>query len=135
MTKVKKPDVVELIAGIREQLLSLEKKVDLLVSRCPAPSHAQSHQARALPAQAPKPERILYKAICADCNKACEVPFKPSGDRPVYCKECFAKRRSMPARHLPAARPVQPLEAKKEPPAAKKAAPKKKKAAPRKKKK
>jgi len=27
------------------------------------------------------------------CNKECEVPFKPSGDRPVYCKECFSKRK------------------------------------------
>jgi len=35
----------------------------------------------------------MFKAICADCGKECEVPFKPSGDRPVYCKECFAKRK------------------------------------------
>jgi CxxC-x17-CxxC domain-containing protein len=35
----------------------------------------------------------LYEAICADCHKVCEVPFRPSEDRPVYCKECFAKRR------------------------------------------
>ncbi|MDD5681408.1 MAG: hypothetical protein PHI59_09245, partial [Candidatus Omnitrophica bacterium] len=26
--------------------------------------------------------------------KECEVPFKPSGDRPVYCKECFSKRKA-----------------------------------------
>ena len=37
--------------------------------------------------------REMYKAVCADCGKECEVPFKPSGDRPVYCKECYAKRR------------------------------------------
>jgi len=37
--------------------------------------------------------REMHKAICADCKKECEVPFKPSGDRPVYCKECFSKRR------------------------------------------
>lgn len=34
-----------------------------------------------------------HKAICAECNKECEVPFKPSGDRPVYCKDCFSKRK------------------------------------------
>jgi len=35
----------------------------------------------------------MHKATCAECGKECEVPFKPSGDRPVYCKECFSKRR------------------------------------------
>ena len=37
--------------------------------------------------------REMHKAVCADCKKECEVPFKPSGDRPVYCKECFGKRK------------------------------------------
>ena len=38
--------------------------------------------------------REMHKAICADCKKECEVPFKPSGNRPVYCKECFSKRKA-----------------------------------------
>lgn len=38
-------------------------------------------------------QREMHKAICADCGEECEVPFKPSGDRPVYCRECFRKRR------------------------------------------
>ena len=37
--------------------------------------------------------RQMHKAVCAECGKECEVPFKPSGDRPVYCKECFSKKR------------------------------------------
>jgi len=37
--------------------------------------------------------REMHKATCADCKKECEVPFKPSGDRPVYCKDCFSKRK------------------------------------------
>ena len=37
--------------------------------------------------------REMFKAVCADCKKECEGPFKPSGDRPVYCKECFAKHK------------------------------------------
>ena len=36
----------------------------------------------------------MFKATCAECQKECEVPFKPSGDRPVYCKECFSKRKN-----------------------------------------
>jgi CxxC-x17-CxxC domain-containing protein len=38
-------------------------------------------------------ERIETVAKCAQCGKQTTVPFKPSGDRPVYCKECFAQRR------------------------------------------
>lgn len=34
--------------------------------------------------------REMFKAVCAECGKPCEVPFRPSGDRPVYCKDCFA---------------------------------------------
>jgi len=34
--------------------------------------------------------REMFKATCAECGKPCEVPFRPSGDRPVYCKDCFA---------------------------------------------
>ncbi|MBI2093131.1 MAG: DNA-directed RNA polymerase [Candidatus Omnitrophica bacterium] len=37
--------------------------------------------------------REMHKAMCADCKQECEVPFKPSGDRPVYCKACFGKRK------------------------------------------
>jgi CxxC-x17-CxxC domain-containing protein len=38
--------------------------------------------------------REMHKAICEECKKECEVPFKPSGDRPVYCRECFSKRKN-----------------------------------------
>ena len=37
--------------------------------------------------------REMHKAECSDYKQECEVPFKPSGDRPVYCKECFSKRK------------------------------------------
>jgi len=33
----------------------------------------------------------MHEAICAKCGKQCEVPFKPTGDKPVYCRECFNK--------------------------------------------
>jgi len=34
-----------------------------------------------------------HKAICADCGKECEVPFKPAKDRPVYCRDCYGKHK------------------------------------------
>jgi CxxC-x17-CxxC domain-containing protein len=37
--------------------------------------------------------REMHKATCSDCGKECEVPFKPTEGRPVYCQECFEKHR------------------------------------------
>lgn len=31
----------------------------------------------------------MHQAVCATCGKDCEVPFRPTGDRPVYCSNCF----------------------------------------------
>ena len=31
----------------------------------------------------------MHEATCSDCGKRCEVPFKPSNDRPIYCSQCF----------------------------------------------
>lgn len=31
---------------------------------------------------------------CADCGaKITELPFKPDADRPIYCRDCWRKRR------------------------------------------
>jgi len=34
-----------------------------------------------------------HKAVCTDCGNECKVPFKPDPSRPVYCRECWTKRR------------------------------------------
>jgi len=31
----------------------------------------------------------MFTATCAKCNKSCEVPFKPNGKKPIYCRDCF----------------------------------------------
>ncbi len=36
--------------------------------------------------------REMHPAVCAQCGKDTEVPFRPSGDRPVYCSDCFSTR-------------------------------------------
>lgn len=38
-------------------------------------------------------DRQMHKTICSSCGRECEVPFKPSGDKPVYCSNCFEKNR------------------------------------------
>jgi CxxC-x17-CxxC domain-containing protein len=38
-------------------------------------------------------EQRMFKAVCSDCKKTCEVPFKPSSDKPVFCRDCFSAKR------------------------------------------
>ncbi len=38
-------------------------------------------------------ERVMYDAVCAECGKDTQIPFNPTNDRPVYCRECFEARR------------------------------------------
>ena len=40
------------------------------------------------------PAREYFMAICGECGKEAQLPFKPRGDRPVYCSDCFSKRRT-----------------------------------------
>ena len=42
---------------------------------------------------APRREREMFQATCSSCGKVAEVPFQPRGDKPVYCRDCFASRR------------------------------------------
>jgi CxxC-x17-CxxC domain-containing protein len=36
-------------------------------------------------------EKQMHRATCAKCGAICEVPFKPTSRKPVYCKNCFSK--------------------------------------------
>ncbi len=38
--------------------------------------------------------REMFKATCSQCGGVAEVPFQPRGDKPVYCRDCFASRPS-----------------------------------------
>jgi len=40
----------------------------------------------------PRP-RETFIATCAQCGKETDLPFKPRGDRPVYCRACFTARK------------------------------------------
>ena len=37
-------------------------------------------------------DRQMHRATCSDCGKECQVPFKPTGSKPVFCSECFEKK-------------------------------------------
>ncbi len=36
----------------------------------------------------------LFATTCSECSKKCEVPFKPSNDKPVFCSACFGIKKS-----------------------------------------
>ncbi|HBM45973.1 MAG: hypothetical protein UT05_C0001G0050 [Parcubacteria group bacterium GW2011_GWF2_38_76] len=34
----------------------------------------------------------MHNAVCSECQKSCQVPFKPTGEKPVYCSDCFGNK-------------------------------------------
>jgi len=34
----------------------------------------------------------MHSAVCDDCGKRCEVPFRPTGDKPIFCSDCFRNK-------------------------------------------
>ena len=39
-------------------------------------------------------QREMHPATCATCGKSTTVPFRPSGGKPVYCKDCYQPRKN-----------------------------------------
>lgn len=39
------------------------------------------------------PQKV-FPATCADCKRAFDLPFEPTQGRPVYCRDCYNKRRA-----------------------------------------
>ncbi len=37
--------------------------------------------------------REMFTATCSSCGGEAQVPFRPSGAKPVYCSSCFSARR------------------------------------------
>ncbi|HQU08047.1 MAG: hypothetical protein B7X04_03280 [Parcubacteria group bacterium 21-54-25] len=38
-----------------------------------------------------------FQATCNECRAVCEVPFKPNGKKPVYCRDCFKGKEEAPS--------------------------------------
>jgi len=34
----------------------------------------------------------LHDVVCDKCGKETQVPFKPTGDKPVFCRDCYDKQ-------------------------------------------
>lgn len=50
----------------------------------------------------PSAPRPLFSAVCSECGKDTQVPFRPTPGKPVYCRDCFQKRGNRPTRRSPA---------------------------------
>ena len=35
--------------------------------------------------------RQMTTVVCSNCGRETEVPFVPTGDRPVYCSDCYSQ--------------------------------------------
>ncbi len=102
----KKVDVTEVIVQIQEQLAVLDKKLDAFINKSLTDiAQALATQKAAVaprPVQPPsapiRPQvqthRPKFAVVCFQCGKDCEIPFKPTPGRPVYCPECFTMRKA-----------------------------------------
>lgn len=37
-------------------------------------------------------KNTMHHAVCDQCGRDCEVPFKPSSGKPIYCSKCFENK-------------------------------------------
>ncbi len=104
------PFLDALMNKLLERLTNLERKMDAILSRVgqvaaqrdPSAASRPQDDARHNQHQQPHREnRIMFEAVCADCQKVCEVPFKPVEGRAIYCKLCFARRKGGQMNVLP----------------------------------
>lgn len=73
----------------REQQFFAEKGFTNQPQRCRDCRQARRSQNgdSAVPRANPRPS---YEAVCAACGVETTVPFRPRGDRPVYCRSCYS---------------------------------------------
>ena len=38
--------------------------------------------------------REMFEATCSNCGKTAMVPFRPTSGKPVFCDDCFSRRRA-----------------------------------------
>ncbi len=43
--------------------------------------------------------REMFSATCSSCGREAQVPFRPTGSKPVYCSDCFSSQRASSNRY------------------------------------
>ena len=85
----------EFVFTAGEQEFYAQKGFSNAPTRCPSCRAARkaSRESGSFGGRGGGGERQMFPATCAQCGKQTEVPFQPSGDRPVYCSDCFQSQR------------------------------------------
>ena len=61
--------------------------------RCPSCRQARKADHAGYSSYGDRSQRQMFPAVCAECGKDTEVPFKPREGGAVYCNECYSKVR------------------------------------------
>lgn len=77
-----------------EQDFYAEKGFTNEPGRCPDCRSARKQRNNGNSRSGFRTQRESFPATCASCGTATQVPFKPSGDRPIYCSNCYSRKRS-----------------------------------------
>lgn len=80
---------------VRDQMFYAEKGFENEPQRCRDCRTARKSQRGG--AGGPGGVREMFDAVCAQCGESTTVPFRPSGDRPVYCRSCFSAQNAVRA--------------------------------------
>ena len=72
-----------------EQAISIATGVVADVPSFVPPSRESSDEGR----RVYDDNKNMFNAVCSNCGKNTQVPFKPDPTRSIYCKDCFAKNR------------------------------------------
>lgn len=83
----------EFVFTAGEQEFYAEKGFQNEPTRCPVCRQARKAERNSGGASRGGAKRELFDATCSSCGVETKVPFQPSGDKPVYCRDCFEARR------------------------------------------
>ncbi len=89
----------EFLFSAGEQAFYAEKGFQNEPTRCRNCRTARKGGASIAPDSGSRP---LFAAVCSECGKDTQVPFKPTAGKPVYCRDCFQKRGTRTGRRSPA---------------------------------
>jgi CxxC-x17-CxxC domain-containing protein len=84
----------EFVFTASEQDFYAEKGFTNEPGRCPECRAARKQQNRGgFGGRNNYQQREMFDVTCAACGVQTQVPFRPSSDRPVYCRDCFSQNK------------------------------------------